>query len=200
MALVLISGATQSGKSIIADKLQRQNYERVPVFTDGLPAVNTPYVHVSKSDMANMQAQGQFVEFKYHAGQNYGLTKKALIEAVDADNDQVIILSPNGVDRVKRYLQGNNIPHLAVFLSVPVITSVERLTNKLRTNSLSSDVFINKMATLAQEERDWTREAYTGNVFDIVFEIAEGHNLNNVVDTITNHIESLKVQQKRMAK
>lgn len=201
MALVLIAGATQSGKGAIAEKLQQQGFNRIAVHTDAVPVAMTPYVHVSPTDMVDMFDQGLFVEFNRHAGQAYGLTKKELIKAVDSEQDQVIILSPSGVAKIRKYLAGNNIPHLCVFISVPVITLVERLTEKLKNNSLSEERFIHKMASLAQVERDWSREAYTGNAFDIVYEeVAAGRDLDSIVGSISNHIKQLNSQHKRMAK
>lgn len=201
MAIVLIAGQTQSGKGELARQLVRAgNFERVFMHTDGTPLGITPYIHISSKDMTDMHNAGLFFEMNTHANRVYGLTKKALLKAVDSPIDQILVLSPKGVDKVRKYLNANAIPSLAIFLSIPTLTSVERLTEKMHQHSLSKSRFIHKMATLALHEKDWSKEAYTGNTFDIVFEIAEGHSLELVSDAVCAHITALNSHVKKMAK
>lgn len=201
MAIVLISGITQSGKNDLARKLQQKGFDRIPTLTSdiGKSKEGTPYVYTPQDSMTENFDKGMFLEYTRHAGESYGLAKASMVKALNSENDSVLVMTPEGVAKIRKYLEANCIQHVAVFLSIPVITAVERLTNKLRNNSLSKDEFVHKMASLAQEETKWTSQAYSGRTFDIVYEIGMKHDLNMVADSIQTHINTLNAQIHRVA-
>lgn len=202
MAIVLISGITQSGKNELARKLEQKGYSRMPTLTSdiGKSKLGSQYVHLPQEYMTENFDKGMFLEYSRHAGEQYGLAKSTMVEALNSDQDQVLVMTPEGVAKVRKYLEANCIQHVAVFLSIPIITAVESLTNKLRNNSLSKDEFVHKMASLAQEETKWTSQAYSGRTFDIVYEIGAKHDLNMIADSIRSHVNTLNAQTHRVNK
>lgn len=200
MAIVLISGITQSGKNELARKLEHKGYSRMPTLTSdvGKSKLGSQYVHLPQESMTENFDKGMFLEYSRHAGEQYGLAKSTMVEALNSENDSVLVMTPEGVAKIRKYLEANCIQHVAVFLSIPVITAVERLTNKLRNNSLSKDEFVYKMASLAQEETKWTSQAYSGRTFDIVYEIGTKHDLNMVANSIHSHVNTLNAQIHRV--
>jgi guanylate kinase len=192
MAIVLISGTTHSNKHLIVKGLERNGLTRIKTLTTTPYRNDDRYNHVTEEEYARLFDANAFIESERHAGEGFGLLRKDLLSHLDEDNDAVISLTPSGVTKVGRYLKANDIPHVCVFISVPTITAIERLTNAFKQKEVCDTRFIYKMSSLAQFETKWSNAAYTGNTFDVVFEVSENHDLQGVVSAVQSHLNSLR--------
>lgn len=195
MALVLISGQTGSGKKLVADYLiQKHGYNCITTVTDRNETVkdkiNAKSKSVSRSLFESMAKKGIFMESSKHRGHNFGVTRTKLLSSLEEHANNVIVMTPQGVEKMRKYLAANNLPHVAVYLDGDVSNNVHTLTSEYESNSLSRDEFIERITALGKEERTWSEQAKKSNVFDIIME-TDNSDWEETALILNEHVERL---------
>lgn len=125
MILVLV-GRSASGKSVIA-KLLKKNHGYVSVRTattrdrrDGEP--EDAYYFMTKDEFLQRKNNDEFVEWDVYHNNYYG-TLKAEIQK---NADQVIVLTPEGAENIKKAFPDAFIVHISTDMKTAVMRAIER--------------------------------------------------------------------------
>lgn len=180
MALVLLAGHSGSGKKLVADELiNKYGYGCVTTVSDrpkvGLDELSPKSCFISPAVFKSMAEKGMFMENSTHRGHNYGLTRTKLLTSLEEHTNAVVIMTPEGVAKLRKYLIANNMPHVAVFIEADAKECVNNLTAAYDKNSLSRDEYIDRITALATSESKWYDDAKKTNTFDIIMEMNYDH-------------------------
>ena len=128
--MLILIGKTASGKNLIRDVLQKK-YEYKPIVTYTSRPMrkgekqDITYHFISKEDFEQKIEEGFFAEWKkYDTEQGVLYYGTALTDCYDADDDTVVILTPDGV----RDLQAIEIPMVVIYLYSNLNTIKQRLS------------------------------------------------------------------------
>lgn len=197
MALVILSGATRSGKSVIAKKLIEIGYTKVLTTTTRQRKAHevngTTYNFVSKEVFNEAKAKNLYLETDTFSGEQFGLTFAELLGALESNANAVVVLSMEGAKKLRKYLIANKMPHLMCFIVGHAPAIIRQLTMEHGNDSLSEDEFLNKMVNYVQSEKDWVNIAKKENHFDIFFEMLgnDDKEVELISNAINSHIERL---------
>lgn len=201
MALVLIAGQAGSGKKFVADYLvQKHGYNYITTVTDRKETekdkINPKTKSVSRHLFESMAQKGIFMEKSQHRGHNFGVTRTKLLASLEEHANNVIVMTPQGVEKMRKYLTANDLPHVAVYIDNDVFDNVHTLTSEYESNSLSRDEFIERVTALGKEERHWSEQAKKSNVFDIIMEMDDG-DYEQTALILNGHVERLNLFKAR---
>ncbi len=130
MIILCLIGKSASGKTFVRDKLVKEcGYKSLVTFTSRPPRKNEKqditYRFISKEDFEQKIEEGFFAEWKkYDTEQGVWYYGTALTDCYDADDDTVMILTPDGV----RDLQAIEIPMVVIYLYSNLNTIKQRLS------------------------------------------------------------------------
>lgn len=130
MIILCLIGKSASGKTFVRDKLVKERgYKSLVTFTSRPPRKNEKqditYHFISKEDFEQKIEKGFFAEWKkYDNEQGVWYYGTALTDCYDADDDTVMILTPDGV----RDLQTIEIPMVVIYLYSNLNTIKQRLS------------------------------------------------------------------------
>jgi guanylate kinase len=130
LIILCLIGKSASGKTFVRDKLVKEcGYKSLVTFTSRPPRKNEKqditYRFISKEDFEQKIEEGFFAEWKkYDTEQGVWYYGTALTDCYDADDDTVMILTPDGV----RDLQAIEIPMVVIYLYSNLNTIKQRLS------------------------------------------------------------------------
>lgn len=151
---VIISGPTCSGKTTLADKLVKDHhFNRVVTTTTrskrSAEKEGVDYHFITAQEFEKRK----FLETNEHDGFMYGLEMAELVKHIDGSKRAVLVIEPIGFMKLRRYLQSNNIDHLAVFVDADPKLRVSRLMLRNGNN----DRTINRLAYMLEVESKWSQ-------------------------------------------
>lgn len=181
--LVILSGATCSGKTTIAGLLEHQGFNRVVTCTtrprrpeeiDGIS-----YHFLSEVDFAKTH----LLERNQHGEHQYGLGMDEIKKHAFSNEHAVLIIEPNGFAKVRRYLEANNAPFVSIFLSVETWTAILRLFDRAQTKEEMAE----RLAVMFDVESKWADEVV--RQYDMMLETDEMDN-ESILDIINYHVNA----------
>lgn len=197
MALVILSGQTRSGKRQIADDLVLRGYTKIVTSTTRKRMNNEvegyTYHFITQQQFEEAKANGKYLETETFFGEQYGLTFAELLEAIEGNVNSVVILSPNGAKKLRKYLIANKMPHLMCFIDGDMMTILANLIKERDANSLSNAEYIDKVVNYIEMEKGWVDEAKKGTHFDIFFDMSGDRpvEIQQVSAIIHDHIDRM---------
>lgn len=194
MALVLIAGQSGSGKKLVADQLiEKYGYGCVTTVSDRpkvhLDELSQKSCFITSGVFKSMVEKGMFMEHSTHRGYNYGLTRTKLLNSLEEHTNAVVIMTPTGVAKLRKYLIANNMPHVAVYIETDTQDCVKNLTSAYDKNSLSREEYISRLTALATSESSWSNDAKKLNTFDIIMEM--DYDYEDTATILNEHVERM---------
>ncbi len=151
--LVVISGTSGAGKDSVVECLRRESdeFEFIVTVTSRQPRPGeTPgydYVFVSEAEFQRMAGNGEFWEHADVYGQNKGVPRRHVEQALSGVKDVLMRVDVQGAETV-RQLTGNQA--ITIFIDAPDLTDLER---RLRKRETDTDLQIQHRLDVARGER-----------------------------------------------
>ncbi len=180
--IIVLLGASGSGKSIIENELAiHHGFEKIISYTtrksrDG--EINgKDYYFTNNQTFNEMLKDGLFAEYnEYTQGRMYG----TLISDY-ADDNKVVVLTPNGLRQLKQKCPKDNI--FTVFVKASLGTRIKRYIDRCGVNEFNFD---DKNEIAARVDRDFGMLLGLEREVELVIENNENSNINDVVEKILN--------------
>lgn len=198
MAIILLSGKAGSNREAVAQLLVKEHgYSRLTTLTTREPLlheqVGEAYCFTSTEHFKQLESYGMLMEHTEYRGKHYGITKAKLLSVIEDNKNVVVTLTPSGVEKLKKYLSANHIPHAAVYLDCPTEECIKQLTTQRAQDSLSERQYLDRICSLATEEGKWDELANRSSIFDIITECDPEYDYDaeDTVGLISFHSERL---------
>ncbi len=171
--LLTISGPCYAGKTTLQEHLVTHGAVKVPSFTTRPPRPNeTDGVHYqfrSRQWVVGELSAGRVLECTVFAGHHYGTTVGAARELIGRGRLPVKVADPDGVQSLKRALQGVRV--VALYLDCPADTATQRMLQRYLPGGAGARCsdhaeLLERLDVYWEHERHWL-ELY-GDVFDVV--------------------------------
>lgn len=186
--IIVLLGASGSGKSMIENKLTTHHgFEKIISYTTRQPRSNEKngkdYYFTDNNTFADMVNNGVLAEYdEYPQGRLYGTLKTDY-----ADGNKVVVLTPNGLRKLKQSCPNDNI--FTVLVNANLGTRVKRYIDRCGVDKFS---FEDKNEIAARVERDFAMFLGLEREVDLVIFNNEGTNIKDVVDIIFKNIKVKK--------
>lgn len=176
MTIILV-GASSSGKSTIEKILADEHgYEKIVPYTTRNPRdgeVNgVDYNFTNNDTFKDMLDTDLFAEYdEYSQERLYGTLKSDYV-----DGDRVVVLTPNGLRKIKQTCKSDNI--YTVFVDSNLGTRVKRYIDRCGVDKFS---FNDKNEIVTRVERDFAMFLGIEKEVDLVIHNNEGTDINSLV-------------------
>ncbi|ENT4373782.1 guanylate kinase [Acinetobacter baumannii] len=205
--ILIISGKTCSGKSTLAKHLiENGGFGRIVTCTTRQPREGEKngvhYHFLAKEQFSDAINKDEFIEFNVHGGVMYGVRKKEIIQAIDAPSDSLIVIEPVGRRKLVKYLQGNQMRYLSIYLDISSVIQAERFMNRIQMASANELTDLtDRMASMLEVEQNWLKSSTTDGSCDMVFaSFNTASDLKHVTDIIMQHVMKKPFDQTEKAK
>ena len=182
--IIVLLGASGSGKSTIENELATHHgFEKIISYTTRQPRngeINgKDYYFTNNDTFEEMIRDGLLAEYdEYSQGRLYGTLKSDY-----ADGDKVVVLTPNGLRKLKQSCPNNNI--FTVLANASLGTRVKRYIDRCGTDKFTFD---DKNEIAARVERDFGMFLGLEKEVNLVVDNNEGTDISNVVAEILHVI------------
>lgn len=203
--IVSICGPSTSGKSELASLLKLEGFSGV-VTTTTRPqrsgenhAVN--YYFVNDDKFNSMKLNNQLLENVNVNGYQYGVSLEGLNAALNAGNDCVIVLEPDGANALEHYCKENNITNVKVYINNTIELLLSRLVERYNNDkNASEDVYKDRLFNIVFfEPKNWTEKALNGeHYYDLIFDSFTKENTQEVLLEVINHVKKKKTKNKNL--
>ncbi|MEZ6841259.1 hypothetical protein ABVN80_14380 [Acinetobacter baumannii] len=96
--------------------------------------------------------------------------RKEIIQAIDAPFDSLIVIEPVGRRKLVKYLQGNQMRYLSIYLDISSVIQAERFMNRIQMASANELTDLtDRMASMLEVEQNWLKSSTTDGSCDMVF-------------------------------
>lgn len=194
--ILVISGKTCAGKSTLANHLiQNCGFGRIVTCTTRQPREGEKngvhYHFLTQEQFKNAIDKDEFIEFNMHGGAMYGVRKKEIIQAMDAPFDSLVVIEPVGRRKLTKYLKGNEMRYLSIYLDISPSIQAERFMNRIQAAKASELTDLtDRMTSMLEVEQGWLRESTTDGSCDMVFSSFNNvSDLKHVSDTVMTHVK-----------
>ena len=186
--IIVLLGASGTGKSRIENGLNKKGYKKIISYTTREPRINEKnhrdYHFVSNERFNSMLEKNYFAEHEeYSQHRLYGTSVKDYTN----DKDRVVVLTPNGLKQLKK-----NCPDVKIFsvlIEASLGTRVKRYINRCGVNKFNYD----DMAEInARINRDFGMLLGIENEVDFIVSNNDKTNISEVVDIIMRAVNEKK--------
>lgn len=199
--IVIITGPTCAGKSVLEEQLTKQEgFKKFVSHTTRKPrygehdGVHYWFCGELEFDMA--EANGEFLEVVEAHGNSYGTGITQMKSILSQGLNPVIVMEPKGRDRLIEWATANGIQVMPIFLINPVEVIATRFIERILTEfatrkpEVSLDQFVatqaRRLAGILAEETDWTVNGHPNEVVVLEF------NAKNADATIKSLVDSVQ--------
>lgn len=187
--IVVLLGASGSGKSTIEKKLVEQYYfNKIISFTTReirKGEINgRDYYFISKEEFSHMIDTKQFAEYEeYSHGRLYGTLKNDYSNE-ETEENKVVILTPNGLRQIKNNCKSEKI--FSVMITANLGTRIKRYIDRCGVDKFNFD---DKNEIAARVERDFGAFLGIQNEVDFIINNDEGSDLDFIIQKIMGKIK-----------
>lgn len=193
--LITITGPSTSGKSTLANSFKQDGFVEV-VSTTTRPQrtgeINgSSYYFVNEDTFLTQLENQEFIEHTKVGKYFYGVSKKAIADVMDKGFPAILVIEPNGANKVADYCKLNNILLHKVFVNNDVNTLIDRLQKRFfEDNNAKLEVYQERLWNIAIiEPKEWTQKAYSGEHFyDQIFDRFLTENESEVRNSILSEL------------
>lgn len=180
--IIVLTGASSSGKSLIEKKLAEEyGYDKIVSYTTRNPRKNevngVDYNFTNNTTFEDMIQADLFAEYdEYSQGRLYGTLK-----ADYADGNKIVVLTPNGLRKIKQNCKSDNI--FTIYVEANLGTRVKRYIDRCGADKFNFD---DKNEISSRVERDFGMFLGLEKEVDLVVHNNEGTDINKIVEEILN--------------
>lgn len=203
--LITITGPSTSGKSTLATLFKEDGFSEVvstttrPQRTGEIEGVS--YYFTDEDNFINQLADQELVEHVKVGKYFYGVSKKAISDVLDKGIPAVLVIEPNGANKVAEYCQEKGIILHKVFVNNDMNILIERLQKRFHEDKNAKlDVYQERLWNIAIiEPKEWTSKAYSGeHHYDQIFDSFLPENQNEVKNSILQALQKKLSNKSRM--
>lgn len=175
--LITITGPSTSGKSTLATLFKEDGFSEVvstttrPQRTGEIDGIS--YYFTDEDNFINQLADQELVEHVKVGKYFYGVSKKAISDVLDKGIPAVLVIEPNGANKVAEYCEEKGIILHKVFVNNDMNVLIERLQKRFHEDKNAKlDVYQERLWNIAiLEPKEWTSKAYSGeHYYDQIFD------------------------------
>jgi len=175
--LITITGPSTSGKSTLATLFKEDGFSEVvstttrPQRTGEIDGIS--YYFTDEDNFINQLADQELVEHVKVGKYFYGVSKKAISDVLDKGIPAVLVIEPNGANKVAEYCKEKGIILHKVFVNNNMNVLIERLQKRFHEDKNAKlDVYQERLWNIAIiEPKEWTSKAYSGeHYYDQIFD------------------------------
>lgn len=203
--LITITGPSTSGKSTLANLFKENGFTEVvstttrPQRTGEIEGVS--YYFTDEDNFINQLANQELVEHVKVGKYFYGVSKKAISDVIDKGIPAVLVIEPNGANRVAEYCKEKGILLHKVFVNNDMNVLIERLQKRFHEDKNAKlDVYQERLWNIAIiEPKEWTLKAYNGeHYYDQIFDTFLPENQNDVKNSILSSVNQKLNKQNKL--
>jgi guanylate kinase len=203
--LITITGPSTSGKSTLATLLKEEGFTEIvstttrPQRTGEIEGVN--YYFTDEEKFINQLANQEFIEHVKVGKYFYGVSKKAISDVIDKEIPAVLVIEPNGANKVAEYCKEKGILIHKVFINNNIEILIERLKKRFyEDKNAKLDVYQERLWNIAIiEPKEWTQKAYSGeHYYDQIFNSFLPENQYDVKASILFNLEQKLNKQNKI--
>jgi len=203
--LITITGPSTSGKSTLATLLKEDGFSEVvstttrPQRTGEIEGVS--YYFTDENNFTNQLAEQELVEHVKVGKYFYGVSKKAISDVLDKGIPAVLVIEPNGANRVAEYCKEQGIILHKVFVNNDMNVLIERLQKRFHEDKNAKlEVYQERLWNIAIiEPKEWTDKAYNGeHYYDQVFDSFLPENQDDVKNSILQALSNKLSNKSKM--
>lgn len=194
--LITITGPSTSGKSTLATLFKEDGFTEV-VSTTTRPQrtgeiEGTSYYFTDETNFINQLENQDLVEHVKVGKYFYGVSKKAISDVIDQGIPPVLVIEPNGANKVAEYCKEQGILLHKVFVNNDMNVLIERLQKRFHEDKNAKlDVYQERLWNIAIiEPKEWTQKAYSGeHHYDQIFDSFLPENQDDVKTAILSALQ-----------
>ena len=207
--IVTITGPSSAGKTVLQRALSENGFEPlVSTTTRPMRAAEIEgrdYHFVSKAKFLEMLNGGGLIENVEYDGNFYGVSACEAVRAFEQGKPAVLVAEPHGCEQIHDLCQARGWTVLRVFVNNPIEVLIDRMLHRFHDDVKALDdttaegqrmvqakidshgARIQKI--LGQEQEEWVKPAYSGQVkYDLIID-RFGANKNEVVDQVQDLVQ-----------
>lgn len=203
--LITITGPSTSGKSTLATLFKEDGFSEVvstttrPQRTGEIDGVS--YYFTDENNFKNQLENNDLVEHEQVGKYFYGVSKKAISDVIDKGIPAVLVIEPNGANKVAQYCQEKGILLHKVFVNNDMNILIERLQKRFyEDKNAKLDVYQERLWNIAViEPKEWTEKAYNGeHHYDQIFDSFLANNQEDVKNSILTELQKKLNKQTKL--
>lgn len=203
--LITITGPSTSGKSTLATLFKEDGFSEVvstttrPQRTGEIDGIS--YYFTDENNFKNQLENNDLVEHEQVGKYFYGVSKKAISDVIDKGIPAVLVIEPNGANKVAQYCQEKGILLHKVFVNNDMNILIERLQKRFyEDKNAKLDVYQERLWNIAViEPKEWTEKAYNGeHHYDQVFDSFLANNQEDVKNSILTELQKKLNKQTKL--
>lgn len=203
--LITITGPSTSGKSTLATLFKEDGFSEVvstttrPQRTGEIEGVS--YYFTDENNFKNQLENNDLVEHEQVGKYFYGVSKKAISDVIDKGIPAVLVIEPNGANKVAQYCHEKGILLYKVFVNNDMNILIERLQKRFyEDKNAKLDVYQERLWNIAViEPKEWTEKAYNGeHHYDQIFDSFLANNQEDVKNSILTELQKKLNKQTKL--
>lgn len=203
--LITITGPSTSGKSTLAGLFKEDGFSEV-VSTTTRPkrtgeVEGESYYFTEEKEFLNQLSNDDLVEHVKVGKYFYGVSKKAISDVIDKGIPAVLVIEPNGANKVAEYCQEKGILLHKIFVNNDMTVLIERLQKRFEEDKNAKlEVYQERLWNIAIiEPKEWTQKAYSGeHHYDQLFDSFLPHNQEEVKTSVLNALNQKLNKQNKL--
>lgn len=202
--LITITGPSTSGKSTLASLFKEDGFTEI-VSTTTRPqrtgeVEGSSYYFTNEDDFVKQLNNDDLVEHVKVGKYFYGVSKKAISDVIDKGIPAVLVIEPNGANKVAQYCKEQNISLHKVFVNNDMNVLIERLQKRFNEDKNANiEVYQERLWNIAIiEPKEWTKKAYSGeHHYDQIFDSFLPQNQDDIKNAVLSALnKKIKTQTK----
>lgn len=203
--LITITGPSTSGKSTLATLFKEDGFSEVvstttrPQRTGEIEGVS--YYFTDENNFKNQLENNDLVEHEQVGKYFYGVSKKAISDVIEKGIPAVLVIEPNGANKVAQYCHEKGILLYKVFVNNDMNILIERLQKRFyEDKNAKLDVYQERLWNIAViEPKEWTEKAYNGeHHYDQIFDSFLANNQEDVKNSILTELQKKLNKQTKL--
>ena len=194
--LITISGPSTAGKSTLAELFKIDGFSEI-VSTTTRPQrtgekEGVSYYFTNENNFTQSLENDELVEHIKVGKYSYGVSKKAISDALERDMPAILVIEPHGANKVAEYCKEQGIVLHKVFINNDYNVLIERLQKRFEEDKNAKiEVYQERLWNIAViEPKEWTQKAYNGEHFyDQIFDTFLPDNQNEVKSSILDAVQ-----------
>lgn len=185
--VIILCGKSAAGKDRICNELVKRGYPKIVTYTSRPMRKNEiqdqTYHFISREEFEQLIEAGFFAEWRSYDSVDGKWYYGSSIDSYDTEEDNVIILNPEGFYQIKKYLNTD------VIMSFYIYSNLETIKNRLNKRGG------NKEEAARRIESDLIDFKGFENEVDKVIYNNDGTDINEVVDRILSYVNARKANR-----
>lgn len=209
-SIVVISGPSGAGKTVLSNKLKTENFSEILSVTTRSPRngekQGVHYDFITPEKFEELSNKNELIEKVEVNGNKYGITADEVLKVSAMKKPIVVVAEPNGVEQIKKYCEEKNWNCLTVFINSPINVLMKRLLSRYdseienlnkefqeyeQMKEKIHDIYSSRIQhVLLKEQKEWVQPAYSeSSIFNLVFDEFNEKVEKNVIEKVIMNLE-----------